>query len=69
MSSLHEKNSIFQQLEKVFDLMVTFEFSENLKSILRMYGKDLTEDDIGQIVHAQPYNDSLIPQKFTKILV
>jgi hypothetical protein len=63
------KDSIFEHLEKVFDLMITFEFTENLKSILKMYGQDLTDADINQIIKSQVYKETVIPPKFTKVLV
>lgn len=69
MASLLSRHSIFEHLERVFDLMITFEFSENLRSILKMYGKDISEEEIKQIISSQPYNNEMIPSKFTKVLV
>jgi hypothetical protein len=69
MTSLTMKDSLFEQLEKVFDLMITIEFSNNLISILREYGQDMNEAEINTIVADRPYDPNAFSLKFITVLV
>lgn len=69
MTSLTIKDSLFEHLEKVFDLMITIEFSNNLISIFREYSQDMSEAQINLIVAEKPYDPDAFSTKFIKVLV
>lgn len=69
MTSLTIKDSLFEHLEKVFDLMITIEFSNNLISIFREYAQGMSEAQINLIVAEKPYDHDAFSTKFIKVLV
>lgn len=63
------KDFIFEQLSKVFDLMITFEFTRTLKTILKEYCLDLKETDLNHIVAEKALDTHSISSKLLDILV
>lgn len=50
LSVITTKGTLFESLAQVFDLMITFEFTNNLRSILQEFCPDMTEELLNQIV-------------------
>jgi hypothetical protein len=66
---LSMKDFILEHLGKLFDLMITFEFTRTLKNILREYAVGLKESDLNDIITEKALDTQNLPKNLVDILV
>ena len=73
LSIITTKNTLFDNLAQVFDLLITFEFTNTLRSMLKEFSTDLTEKQIDDIIVEEELDQNMkklhCPQYLVVLLV